>query len=293
MSEVSAPRDRSSPSRLLKQAERFCARLARHEAKNFYWGFLALPRRKRVAIYSLYDFARQVDDEVDGRSRVAGEAGLARQRERLDACLRGIRRDPVMIVLGDAVERYGIPGSELEELIAGCEMDLDRRRYRSWKELAGYCRRVAGSIGRMCVRIFGASDPVTLRHADNLGLALQLTNILRDVREDASMGRIYLPLDEMERFELTEAEMFGPRPGMGWERIVNYQIRRARLLYADGLEVCRTIPLSSSMCVRTMAGIYQRILEQIAFNPRRAFNQRVSLSTSTKLRVAMRSWLPG
>jgi phytoene synthase len=292
MSELSAPRDIGTPTRPLRQAERICARMARQDAKNFYWGFLSLPRRKRVAIYSLYDFAREVDDEVDGRSRAAAAAGIKSQRERLDLCLRGIQRDPVMMVLGNAVERFGIPGAELQEVIDGCEMDVEGRRHQNWSELAAYCRLVAGSVGRMCVRIFGYSSPQALRHADNLGLALQLTNILRDVREDAAMGRIYLPSDEMARFNLSEAEMLGPRPGMGWERIVAYQVRRARLLYADGLQVCRYLPITSAMCVRTMAGIYQRILERIATNPRRAFNYRVALSTSAKLRIAIRTWLP-
>lgn len=292
MSEVSAPREMDA-ARARRMAQRACARLARKEAKNFYLGFLALPRPKRIAIYSLYSFARQVDDEVDRASNpISAADGIARQRERLSQCLRGIRTDPVMQVLGDAVERYHIPPAELEAVIDGVEMDLQRTRYRNWKELAGYCRLVAGAIGRMCVRVFGSDHPQALRHADNLGLALQLTNILRDVSEDAAMGRIYLPQDEMAHYDLTEAEMFGPRPGMGWERLVAYEVKRARRLYEDGLQVSLYIPHASAACVRTMAGIYERILDTIAQNPRRALHHRVSLGAPTKLGIVMRSWLP-
>ena len=176
----------SAPAVSLRGAEHACADLARREAKNFYWGFIALPREKRNAIYALYGFARQVDDEVDLRGRA--EAGLAEQRRRLRACLAGDRRDPVMVVLGQAVERYAIPASELEALIDGVEMDLRWRRYETWSELESYCRLVASMVGRMCVRIFGFDDPEALDRADDLGLALQMTNILKDVWEDHSRG---------------------------------------------------------------------------------------------------------
>jgi 15-cis-phytoene synthase len=290
MSDVSARPLAIESRRAIKLAEKACARLARKEARNFYWGFLALPKPKRVAIYALYSFARQCDDEADSPRGAAG-AGLARQRERLDACLRGVRADPVMLILGRAIERYSIPRAELDEVINGVEMDLRTRRYQDWKQLSGYCRLVAGSIGRMCVRIFGYSNPAALRHADKLGLAFQLTNILRDVKEDARMGRIYLPQDELKHFELSEEELFGPRPGLGWERLVAFEVKRARRLYEDGLQVCRYLPPSSGACVRTMAGIYRHILERIAVNPRRTLTSRVSLSAPAKLGVAAKSWL--
>jgi 15-cis-phytoene synthase len=274
----------------LKLAEKICARQTRQEARNFYWGLLALPWPKRVAVYALYCFAHWADDEVD-HPRGGRQAGLSHQRQRLQACLKGEPQDPVMLVLSKAVERYSIPHSELEAVIDGVEMDLQRRRYGNWRELASYCRLVAGSIGRMCVRIFGYSDPIALRHADHLGLAFQLTNILRDVREDAYMGRVYLPQNELEHFELTEAELLGPRPGLGWERLMAFEIKRARRLYEEGLQVCDYIPSSSAACVRTMAGIYRQILERIAHNPRRTLTSKVRLSTPAKLSVAARSWL--
>jgi phytoene synthase len=273
-----------------KVAERECATIARREAKNFYWGFLALPRDKRVAIYALYDFARQVDDEVDDEGGGARE-GLERQRERLAACLRGERPDAVTKILGWAVERYAIPGEELEELIDGVDMDLLNRRYASWEELSLYCQRVAGAVGRMCVRIFGFSNPAAIDHANQLGLALQLTNILRDVAEDAGMGRIYLPRDELARFGVDEDALLRLEPGRGWEALLDHQVRRARDLYREGLRTCELIPSSSAACVRTMAGIYRRILDEIERDPRRPLRERVSLSAPEKVGVAVRAWL--
>lgn len=285
--EMAVPR---STQTVRREAERACARLARREAKNFYWGFLALPRQKRHAVYALYGFARQVDDEVDGAGGGARE-GLMRQRQRLRACLAGDRPDPVMVVLGQAIERYGIPALELEALIDGVEMDLERTRYETWPELESYCRLVASMVGRMCVRIFGYRDQAALAAADQLGLALQLTNVLRDVAEDGRMGRVYLPQDELRTFQVGEEGLLAGRPGPGWEALMEFEAERARALFASGLEVCAYIPRSAAACVRTMAGIYRGILERIEADPRRPLAERISLSASDKLRVAVGSWL--
>lgn len=284
--------------RELRDAERYCAAMARREAKNFYWGFIALPHAQRVAIYALYDFARQVDDVVDQRAAQDPAASLRRHRERLRRCLGGDWDDPVTQVLGVAVTRFRIPGSELAQVIDGVEMDLNRKRYRSWEELESYCRLVASAIGRMCVRIFGFQDPAALGFADQLGLAMQLTNILRDVKEDFELGRIYLPQDELERFGVTEAELASRlRPGSqadgfdpAWQRFVALQTERARGLFDSGLRVAELVPRSSAACVRTMAGIYQQLLERIEKDPLLPLGARISLSTPRKLMVALRAW---
>jgi phytoene synthase len=285
----------------LVAAERFCAGMARREAKNFYWGFVALPRPKRMAIYALYDFARQVDDEAD---RPAAERSLRRldeHRRRLERCLRGDYDDDVMRVLGPAVERYAIPPNELFGLIDGVEMDLRRDRYATWEELSRYCAGVASTVGRMCVRIFGFREERALDHAHQLGLAMQLTNILRDVREDwLAFGRIYLPADELDRHGLGEAgliRLLGAAPGTSspldgpWAEFVAAQVERARGLFADGLPVVDLIPLTSAACVLTMAGIYQGILRRIERDPYAPLARRITLSPGAKLAVAVRSWL--
>jgi phytoene synthase len=289
MSSVSTSPERELSPR--RQAERACAQLTRREAKNFYLGFLALPRRKRFAIYALYSFARQVDDEVDGApDREAAEAGIRRQRERLRRALAGEFDDPVMWMLADTVERFSIPASELEEVIDGVEMDLRTLRYQTWEELSRYCRRVAGAVGRMCTRIFGSAEEAALRHADNLGLALQLTNILRDVREDLALGRVYLPLQELTQHGVSAAELGGAQLSAGWERLVAFEVERARGLYRDGLELCAYVPHQSASCLRTMAGIYERILDEIALDPRAVLERRISLPLRSKVAIAMRSW---
>ncbi|HZU18968.1 MAG TPA: squalene/phytoene synthase family protein [Candidatus Dormibacteraeota bacterium] len=272
----------------VREAERFCRRMARREAKNFYWGFVSLPRQQRTAIYALYDFARQVDDEADGGGSAAG---LRRHRERARGCALGLHSDPVTLVLARAMDRYGIPERELQDLIDGVEMDLVRTRYATWGELERYCRLVASTVGRMCVRVFGFDAPVALELADQLGIALQLTNILRDVREDASMGRVYLPAEDLDRFGVGEEELLAGRPGPGWEALVAFEAGRARGYFERGLGVLRHIPRRPAACVGTMAGIYRTILGRIEREPRLPLRRRASLSPARKLALVMGSWV--
>jgi len=274
----------------LRSSERYCEDMARREAANFYWGFIALPRPQRTAIYALYDFARQVDDDADLHGADARGDGMARHRARLADARPGDTTDPVMSVLAVAMARYAIPTSELEMLIDGVEMDLTTNRYATWPELAQYCRLVASIVGRMCVRIFGFRDARALDRADELGIALQLINILRDVREDAARGRIYLPLDELRDFGIRESDILEGRRPASWPAFVAFQAQRARQHYRSGLRVTEHIPAQSAVCVRTMAGIYMRILERIEGDPVLPLRGRASLSKAAKLSVMVRSW---
>lgn len=275
----------------LHDSERYCQQMARREAKNFYWGFITLPREQRVAIYALYDFARQVDDEADGASRPDLPARLAVHRQRAHRCMAGEYEDPVSQVLAHTVQRYAIPESELQELIDGVELDMRCTRYETWDALRGYCRLVASVVGRMCVRIFGFADSAALCHAEDLGLALQLTNILRDVREDAGMGRIYLPAEDLDRFGVSEREVLDGRPSPRWRALVDFEVQRARSLFASGMQVLNYIPRRPVVCVRTMADIYAQILDRIAHDPDLPLRTRASLSRPQRLRVMMSSWL--
>ena len=281
---VAAPQD-------MRASEAFCHRMVRRAATNFYWGFITLPRAQRVAIYALYGFSRQVDDEADQVGPARLPERLAVHRERVHRCVRGEYSDPVMQVLAQAVRRFSIPESELLALIDGVEMDCYRTRYETWEELQQYCRLVASVVGRMCVRIFGFRDPAVFARADELGLAMQLTNCLRDVREDARMGRIYLPQEDLRRFGVTEDEVLGGHPGAGWKPLLAFEAQRARGLFASGLRVVTFIPRRPAICVRTMAGIYQRILNRISQDPELPFRRRASLSKAEKLYVAVESWL--
>jgi phytoene synthase len=280
------------PKSVEQEAERFCRQMARREAKNFYWGFISLPHDQRMAIYALYDFARQVDDEVDGAPRpdLIPER-LAAQRERVHRCMRGEADDPVMQVLSKAVQRYGIPEEELQALIDGVERDCTHTRYATWDELREYCRLVASVVGRMCVRIFGFTDDTALLRADDLGLALQLTNILRDVREDAEMGRIYVPQEDLRRFGIGEDALLRGEPGDGWNALLKFESQRARALFKTGYEVLRYIPRRPAACVQTMAGIYQRLLHKIERDPQLPLHERAALSKREKLQVVLEAWL--
>jgi phytoene synthase len=195
-----------------------------------------------------------------------------------------------MQVLARAVRRHGIPATELEELVRGVEMDLRQDRYATWEELRGYCQLVAGVVGRMCVRIFGFDSEDALRSADSLGAALQLINILRDVREDASLGRVYLPQDELSRFGVSETSVLAGRPDGAWSSLVEFEAARARRLYTAGIQVCEHIPGPARACVRTMAGIYSGILDRIEAEPELPLRQRVRLSSGEKAGVMLRAW---
>ncbi len=273
-------------------SERECRRLARVNAANFYWGFIALARPQRNAIYALYDFARQVDDAVDSPAELDPAAALTRVRSRLHNALDGRPDDEVTTVLARAVAVYRIPVGELDGLIDGVERDLTTTRYRTWDDLAGYCRLVASTVGRMCVHIFGFDDEVALRRADDLGLAMQLTNILRDVRGDLAMNRVYLPQDELAAFGIREEDLVDGRVPLRWDPFMQFQARRARTLFASGLRVDRYIPQRAGICVRTMAGLYQEILTEIERAPTLPLREQLSLPAARKASVLLRASLP-
>jgi 15-cis-phytoene synthase len=275
------------------RAERFNRDMAKREAGNFYWGFISLGYHERMAIYALYNFARQVDDEADAVGVVNLPARLAVHRRRISRCVRGeYGDDPILRVLSEAVERYAIPERELQMLVDGVEMDFSRSRYATFEELRAYCNLVASVVGRMCVRIFGFSDPVALERADDLGLALQLTNILRDVREDAvDMKRVYLPQDELRQFGIPEPALANGGIYPGWYDLVAHNVARARTYFATGYEVLRYIPRRPAACVQTMAGIYEELLKKIERDPGLPLRERAALSKTEKLRVVVRSWL--
>ncbi|HTU82621.1 MAG TPA: squalene/phytoene synthase family protein [Candidatus Acidoferrales bacterium] len=275
------------------RAERFNRDMAKREAGNFYWGFISLGYHERMAIYALYNFARQVDDEADRIGIANLPERLAVHRARVSHAARGVYGDdPILRVLSEAIERYAIPERELQMLVDGVERDFSRPRYATFDELRDYCYLVASVVGRMCVRIFGFTDPVALARADDLGLALQLTNILRDVREDAvDMQRVYLPQEELARFGIPESALFDGTIVEGWPDFVAHHVARTRRYFASGYEVLRYIPRRPAACVQTMAGIYEELLKKIERDPGMPLRERAALSKTEKLRVVVRSWL--
>jgi len=268
----------------IEDAYRSCESLTRVRAANFYYGIRLLPAPKRRAMCAVYAFARQIDDIGDG------DQAPDRKRALLAATRAELDRDggsDARVALGDAERRFGLPRDALEELIAGVEMDVNGERYASFEELVVYCRNVAGSIGRLSLAIFGSTDPAAATPlADDLGVALQLTNILRDVREDLDGGRIYLPTADRDRFGCED--LFAASPD-AFARLVRFEVERAEEWFDRGLGLLELIDARSASCVCAMAGIYRRILERIGEDPASVRVRRVTLPAWEKTWVALRS----
>lgn len=268
-----------------------CAEITVREARNFSYGIRLLPEEKKQAMSALYAFARRVDDVGDGVLPAAEKLtalGALRRQVGEAAAGRPASDDPVLVALSDALSRFPIPVDALDELIAGCEMDCRQQRYETYDELVVYCRRVAGTIGRCSLGIFGTTRPGEAPAlADTLGIGLQMTNILRDLVEDRDvMGRVYLPAADLRRFGCTE-EVRGPREALA--ALVRFEAGRAEAAYAEGLRLLDLLDRRSRACVAAMAGIYHRLLARIEADPLAVFDGRVSLPTAEKAWVAARS----
>jgi phytoene synthase len=271
----------------LTGAYRHCERITRNRAANFYYGIRLLPPAKRRAMCAAYAFAREVDDIGDGGLPPEEKvAALDRLQGRLHGA-NGAPPGPMMIALNDATRRFDLPVDAFDDLIAGVRMDIHPARFETFDELVLYCRRVAGSIGRLCLAIFGSSDPARAQMlADDLGVAMQLTNILRDVREDAANGRVYLPREELRRFG---CEDFPDCPPESMYSLIAFEASRARDWFDRGLELVPLLDTRSASCVLAMTGIYRRLLERIAEQPQLVMQGRVSLPGWEKAWVAARS----
>ncbi|WP_107409640.1 presqualene diphosphate synthase HpnD [Streptomyces gilvigriseus] len=275
-------------------AYRYCEAVTGIQARNFAYGIKLLPPAQRRAMSAVYALARRVDDIGDGTldndTKFARLGEVRTLIERVDErAVRPEDTDPVAVALQHAARRFPIPMEAFGELVDGVEMDVRGQEYETYEELKLYCRCVAGSIGRLSLGVFGCSDPKKGPElADTLGLALQLTNIMRDVREDALNGRTYLPREELEQFGC-EAGFAGPLPaGADFNGLMSFQARRAQALFDEGLKLLPMLDWRSSACVSAMAGIYHRLLARIAADPRSVLRGRVSLPPWEKASVAVK-----
>jgi phytoene synthase len=268
----------------------YCRELTRREAKNFYYGFALLPSPQRRAIYSAYAFARQADDIVDASLPVdEARRQLDAYRAALDTALDYRPEGPVFQALQRTVTRYVITRPLLYDILDGCETDLTRTRYETFVPLKEYCDQVAGAVGLISIEIFGyRGGDRARRYAADLGVALQLTNILRDVQEDAERGRIYLPLDEMNWFGWTEEDLIAGRVTSEFRRFMALQTDRARDYFREGRKLLPLLPGRARACVGVMAGIYMSILDEIERDPAVIFRRRAGPSTGQKLALAGR-----
>jgi 15-cis-phytoene synthase len=253
------------------------SRITRREAKNFAYGIMVLPREKRRAIAAIYAFARRVDDVADGPQQAeAKRAALEGLRASLDAP----PADSVFVALADARERFGIPREPLAALVDGGLQDLEQQTYADFAELRGYCEKVAGAVGLACLPVYGSEDTA---HAEMLGIALQLINIIRDVDEDRQLGRVYLPHDELTRFGINRLEL-SPE----FQELMAFQAQRARALLAEGLELLSSLDRRSALCVGTFAELYRSTLDRIEANDYDVFHGKTRLSAPAKLAVVAR-----
>jgi phytoene synthase len=280
-----------------------CEQITWEQARNFAYGIRLLPPDKRRALAAVYAYARRIDDIGDG-DLPAGEktAQLEAARQQVRALVARVKgdtaavlddSDPVLVALTDVGGRFEVPLEAFEELIDGCLADVNQATYETFDDLLYYCRCVAGSIGRLSLGIYGATQPDRQgKLADDLGVALQLTNILRDVREDFLNNRIYLPKEDLDKFGIEFAPFGEPEPFPSetmqarFANLVEFEANRAREWYGSGLRLLATIDRRSAACTGAMAGIYRRLLERIARNPHAVLEGRMSLPGSEKALVA-------
>jgi len=269
-------------------------RLVRQSGSSFEYAFLALPADKRRGIHALYSFCRVVDDCVDEEDG-DGDEGLREWTDEIGRCYAGHPWTELGRELADTVARFPIPRSALEDVVEGCRMDLTKRRYPTFADLRVYCLRVASAVGLASIEIFGYTHPRTKEYAVELGLALQLTNILRDVAPDAAQGRLYLPLEDLERFEVSENDLLeaargaGAARSSGIETLLQFEVERARRHYETAASLLPAEDRRSMVSAEIMGAIYRTLLEEFVRRGCPVVGPRVRLTRPRKAWVALRT----
>ena len=272
--------------------DEYCQARAAQSGSSFYYSFVFLPPDRRHAITALYALCREVDDVVDTLSDPGvARAKLAWWRAEIAQMFAGAPTHKVTQALQPALARYGLPLEQFLAIVDGMQMDLDQARYLDYTALRVYCHRVAGVVGLLAAAIFGHTDPRTLDYAANLGTALQLTNIIRDVGEDARRGRIYLPQAELQQFDVSTASILRADYAPGFEALMRFQIERARAQYALALGALPAADRRSQRPGLIMAAIYHTLLDEIEREHGRVLHQRITLTPVRKLWIAWKTWI--
>jgi 15-cis-phytoene synthase len=296
-----------APPQLL-MAYSVCKGITRTAAKNFYYAFLVLPRRKREALCAVYAFMRRCDDITDDPTLT-----LAQRRQKLDEWLDALHRaqqgqptdDAILLAITDAQRRFTIPAGLLDELAHGTAMDVEENeaaaqaggdqlltvQYKTFEDLRLYCYRVASVVGLVCIHVFGYRDPAAEPLAERCGLAFQLTNIIRDVKEDASLGRIYLPEEDLAKFNLSPSELLSAPDPARFRSLLALEADRAREFYASGEELIPYISEDSQPALWVLVTIYRRLLEKIAEKQFDVFTAKVALTRWEKIRVLLKGFV--
>jgi phytoene synthase len=273
----------------LAESYAFCERVARTQAKNFYYSFLLLSRPQRQAMCAIYAFMRYCDDLSDAEG-VSDRAGaIARWQADLDSALDGKAPEhPVWPAFSDAVARYRIPHQYFRDMIRGVSSDLEPRHIQTFQELYDYCYHVASVVGLTIIHIFGFNDPRALELAERCGVAFQLTNILRDVREDAEHGRVYLPEEDLERFGVNPEELRGPALSSALRNLLEFEAKRAREYYQETESLIDLVDNRSRASLKALIGIYSRLLERISNSGYEVLGERVRVPAWEKIWILAR-----
>jgi len=279
----------------LSEAQTYCETVTKRSGSNFYYSFLFLPRTRREAMYAVYAFCKEVDSAVDDPPDGSDpREQLHRWRHELAAAYRGTPTHPVTVSLAEHIHRLGIPQQYFDDLLAGVEMDLVIMRYATFEELSVYCYRVASVVGLICLYVFGTRAAAARQYAVDLGLAFQLTNILRDLGMDAERGRIYLPQEDLRRFGYSETDLCKNIYSPSFIELMRFQCARARDFYRKAGQAAELLPASDRRTLTVaeiMRGVYVRILDRIERSDYRVYGERVGLAPSYRLAVAMSVWL--
>jgi phytoene synthase len=277
------------------EAQAYCTALTKRSGSNFYYSFFFLPAARRDAMYTVYAFCKEVDSAVDDAPPGSDPRAAVRQwRAEVAAIYGGVPTHPVAVSLAGHVRQLGIPREYFDELINGVEMDLATMRYATFDELSRYCYRVACVVGLICLHVFGTADPRAKDYAVNLGMAFQLTNILRDLGADADRGRIYLPQEDLLRFDCPVQHLLQKQRTLQFRALMKFQCARAREFYDKARAVLDSLPRADRKALtpaEIMRGVYERILLRIEQAGDRVFGPRIGLSTPSKLAVAAGVWL--
>jgi phytoene synthase len=284
-----------TPWHLRERASHLRHELAKTVQSNFFYSFLFLPKAKRDAIIDIYRFCREIDDIVDDIVEQQGtlaqaQTALDEWRADLAALYAGQPRLPIAHRLQRVLAQFPMPKEYFEEMISGCEMDLQRHRYETFEELYEYCYRVASITGLMCIEIFTYRSPQTREYAINLGLALQLTNILRDLKEDAARGRVYLPQEDLRRFGYREEDLHNSVINPQFLELMRFECERARAYYRRADALLPREDRATLVAARTMGKIYYRLLQQIERVNYDVFNHQVRLHRPERFLIAFREW---
>ena len=282
----------TDPKLDLESAYEACRTITRREAKNFYYAFLTLPAAKRRAIYAAYAFCRLCDDSVDEQSSADAKLkALSDLQANLDNTYSGSASSPVYVALADVARNYKIPQAYFQEIILGVESDLVKDHFQNFDELKDYCYRVASVVGLICLQIFGYEDDDAKEYAVDLGLAMQLTNIIRDVREDLDMGRVYLPQDEMARFGYSEEDLKNGVRNEAFLELMRFQSQRAREYFDRGFKLLPYLSRRSRACPAVLGALYSKVLDRIEASDYDVLESRVSLSKAEKIGIMAKTWL--